>query len=145
MAGGGQEMNHKIKDIHSREELEDFIQKTVGKDAIPELVEKILSLPSGEIITFVCRQYDPVLGHRQQSIRVFHKLGEEMKIPHLHGREEIYQYLNSITEIDKNDIDSLANQMLQTPSGDTYTIILKYANSELCKQLDCVVFHNKDK
>ena len=69
---GGQEMNHKIKDIHSREELEDFIQKTVGKEAIPELVEKILSLPSGEIISFVCRQYDPVLGHRQQSIRVFH-------------------------------------------------------------------------
>lgn len=73
------------------------------------------------------------------------KGGEEMKIPHLYGREEIYQYLNSITEIDKNDIDSLANQMLQTPSGDIYTIILKYANSELCKQLDCVVFHNKDK
>ena len=71
--------------------------------------------------------------------------GEEMKIPHLYGREEIYQYLNSITEIDKNDIDSLANQMLQTPSGDIYTIILKYANPELCKQLDCVVFHNKDK
>ena len=71
--------------------------------------------------------------------------GEEMKIPHLYGREEIYQYLNSITEIDKNDIDSLANQMLQTPSGDIYTIILKCANSELCKQLDCVVFHNKDK
>ena len=69
---GGQEMNHKIKDIHSREELEDFIQKTVGKEAIPELVEEILSLPSGEIISFVCRQYDPVLGHRQQSIRVFH-------------------------------------------------------------------------
>lgn len=72
MAGGGQEMNHKIKDIHSREELEDFIQKTVGKEAIPELVEETLSLPSGEIISFVCRQYDPVLGHRQQSIRVFH-------------------------------------------------------------------------
>ena len=72
MAGGGQEMNHKIKGIHSREELEDFIQKTVGKEAIPELVEEILSLPSGEIITFVCSQYDPVLGHRQQSIRVFH-------------------------------------------------------------------------
>lgn len=70
--------------------------------------------------------------------------GEEMKIPHLYGREEIYQYLNSITEIDKNDIDSLANQMLQTPSGDIYTIILKYANSELCKQLDWVVFHNSD-
>ena len=69
---GGQEMNHKIKDIHSREELEDFIQKTVGKEAVPELVEEILSLPSGEIISFVCRQYDPVLGHRQQSIRVFH-------------------------------------------------------------------------
>ena len=69
---GGQEMNHKIKDIHSREELEDFIHKTVGKEAIPELVEEILSLPSGEIISFVCRQYDPVLGHRQQSIRVFH-------------------------------------------------------------------------
>ena len=67
--------NSQIKDIHSREELEDFIQKTVGKKAIPELVEKILSFPSGEIITFVCRQYDPVLGHRQQSIRVFHKLG----------------------------------------------------------------------
>lgn len=63
-------MNHKIKDIHSREELEDFIHKTVGKEAIPELVEEILSLPSGEIISFVCRQYDPVLGHRQQSIRV---------------------------------------------------------------------------
>ena len=65
-------MNHKIKDIHSREELEDFIQKTVGKEAIPELVEEFLSLPSGEIISFVCRQYDPVLDHRQQSIRVFH-------------------------------------------------------------------------
>ena len=65
-------MNHKIKDIHSREELEDFIHKTVGKEAIPELVEEILSLPSGEIISFVCRQYDPVLGHRQQPIRVFH-------------------------------------------------------------------------
>ena len=64
-------MNHKIKDIHSREELEDFIHKTVGKEAIPELVEEILSLPSGEFISFVCRQYDPVLGHRQQSIRVF--------------------------------------------------------------------------
>ena len=38
-------MNHKIKDIHSREELEDFIQKTVGKEAIPELVEEILSPP----------------------------------------------------------------------------------------------------
>lgn len=72
MAEGGEEMNHKIKDIHSREELEDFIQKNIGKDAIPTLVEKILSLPSGEIISFVCRQYDPVLGHRQQSIRVFH-------------------------------------------------------------------------
>ena len=72
MSQGGQEMNHKIKDIHSREELEDFIQKTVGKEAIPELVEEILSLPSGEIISLVCRQYDPVLGHRQQSIRVFH-------------------------------------------------------------------------
>ena len=65
-------MNHKIKDIHSREELEDFIHKTVGKEAIPELVEEILSLPSGEIISFVCRQYDPVLGHRQQAIRVFY-------------------------------------------------------------------------
>ena len=65
-------MESNIKDIHSREELEDFIQKTVGKEAIPELVEKILSFPSGEIITFVCSQYDPVLGHRQQSIRVFH-------------------------------------------------------------------------
>lgn len=66
-------MNHKIKDIHSREELEDFIHKTVGKEAIPELVDKILSHPSGTSFIFVCRQYDPVLGHRQQSIRVFHK------------------------------------------------------------------------
>ena len=74
MSQGGQEMNHKIKDIHSREELEDFIQKTVSKEAIPELVEEILSLPSGKIISFVCRQYDTVLGHRQQSIRVFHNL-----------------------------------------------------------------------
>lgn len=65
-------MNHKIKDIHSREELEDFIQKTVGKEAIPELVDKILSHPSGTSFIFVCRQYDPDLGHRQQSIRVFH-------------------------------------------------------------------------
>ncbi len=65
-------MNSNIKDIHSREELEDFIQKTIGKEAISELVEKILSLPSGEIISFVCRQYDPVLGHKQQAIRVFH-------------------------------------------------------------------------
>lgn len=69
---GGQEMNHKIKDIHSREELEDFIQKTVGKEAIPELVEKILSHPSGTSFIFVCRQYDPDLGHRQQEVRVFH-------------------------------------------------------------------------
>ena len=46
MAGGGQEMNHKIKDIHSREELEDFIQKTVGKEAIPELVKDNLSIIS---------------------------------------------------------------------------------------------------
>ena len=38
-----------LKDIHSREELEDFIQKTVGKEAILELAEEILSLPSGEI------------------------------------------------------------------------------------------------
>lgn len=72
MVEGGEEMNHQVKDIHSREELEDFIQKTVGKEAIPELVEKILSLPSGEIISFVCRQCDPILGHRQQAIRVFH-------------------------------------------------------------------------
>ena len=72
MAEGGEGMNSPIKDIHSREELEDFIQKIVGKEAIPELVEKILSLPSEKTITFVCRQYDPVLGHRQQSIRVFH-------------------------------------------------------------------------
>lgn len=64
-------MNHKIKDIHSREELEDFIQKTVGKEAIPELVEEILSLPSGEIISFVCRQYDPVLGHIDDNQSVF--------------------------------------------------------------------------
>ena len=67
MAEGGQEINHKIKDIHSREELEDFIHKTVGKEAIPELVEEILSLPSGEIISFVCRQYDQflVIGNNQ--------------------------------------------------------------------------------
>ena len=60
-------MKHQIKDIHSREELEDFIQKTVGKEAIPELVEEILSLPSGEIISFVCRQYDQflVIGNNQ--------------------------------------------------------------------------------
>ena len=42
-------MNHKIKDIHSREELEDFIQKAVGKEAIPELVDKILSHPSAQV------------------------------------------------------------------------------------------------
>ena len=71
-------MNSKIKDIYSREELDDFIQKTISKDAIPELSEKILSYPSGTIISFVCRQFDPVLGHRQQAIRVFHKLGQEM-------------------------------------------------------------------
>lgn len=65
-------MNSNIKDIHSREELEDFIQKTIGKNAIPDLSEKILSYPSGTIISFVCRQYDPVLGHRQQAIRVFY-------------------------------------------------------------------------
>lgn len=63
-------MNHKIKDIHSREELEDFIQKTVGKEITQELVEKFLSLPSGEIVSFVCRQYNPVFGHKQQSIRI---------------------------------------------------------------------------
>lgn len=61
-----------IIDIHSREELIDFLRKIFDESRIPDLADKILSLPSGEYVTFVCRQYDPRLGHRQQAIRVFH-------------------------------------------------------------------------
>lgn len=61
-----------IKDFHSIEELENFLQSIMDKSRISEALKKILSYPSGTIISFVCRQRDPSLGHRQQSIRVFH-------------------------------------------------------------------------
>ena len=53
-------------------ELENFLQSIMDKSKISETLKKILSYPSGTIIIFVCRQRDPLLGHRQQSIRVFH-------------------------------------------------------------------------
>lgn len=61
-----------IKDFHSIEELENFLQSIMDKSKISETLKKILSYPSGTFIIFVCRQRDPLLGHRQQSIRVFH-------------------------------------------------------------------------
>lgn len=61
-----------IIDIHSREELIDFLQKIIDESEIPDIANKILSQPSGEYVTFFCRQYDPHLSHRQQVIRVFH-------------------------------------------------------------------------
>ena len=64
-----------ILDIHSREELVKFLQNIVAENEINDLVNKILSYPSGTNFIFVCRQFDPDdpgLGHRQQVIRVFH-------------------------------------------------------------------------
>lgn len=41
-----------IIDIHSREELIDFLQKIIDESEIPDIANKILSQPSGEYVTF---------------------------------------------------------------------------------------------
>lgn len=64
--------SNNIIDIHSRKELINFLQKIIAKSEISTLADKIMSHPSGTDYIFVCRQYDPHLGHRQQVIRVFH-------------------------------------------------------------------------
>ena len=63
-------------DIHSREELVEFLQNIIAENEISTLADKILSHPSGTSFIFVCRQYDPNLGHRQQVVRVFHNSGK---------------------------------------------------------------------
>lgn len=62
----------KVIGIHSREEMVDFLRKIFDESEIPDLVDTILSQPSGQLVIFVCRQFDSNLGHRQQAIRVFH-------------------------------------------------------------------------
>lgn len=61
-----------VLDIHSRDELIKFLKNIIAENEISELADKILSHPSGTNFIFVCRQFDPNLGHRQQVIRVFH-------------------------------------------------------------------------
>ena len=63
---------NKILEIHSRVELVNFLHKLIAESEISTLADKILSYPSGTDFTFVCRQFDPDLGHRQQTVRVFH-------------------------------------------------------------------------
>ena len=62
---------NKVLEIHSREELVKFLHKIIEEET-STLADKILSYPSGISFIFVCRQYDPVLGHRQQEVCVFH-------------------------------------------------------------------------
>ena len=66
-----------IIDIHSREELTKFLRSIIDDDSrISNLADEILSQPSGELISFVCRQADDLppqdLRHKQQVIRIFH-------------------------------------------------------------------------
>lgn len=63
---------NKVLEIHSRAELERFLCDIIAENEIATLADKILSYPSGTNFIFVCRQYDPDLGHRQQEVRVFH-------------------------------------------------------------------------
>ena len=67
---------NRVLEIHSRVELVKFLRRIIAESEIPALVDKILSHPSGTDFTFVCRQYDPDLGHRQQTVRVFHNEGK---------------------------------------------------------------------
>ena len=68
-----------VLEMHSREELIQFLQNIIADDKIPDLADKILSYPSGTDFIFVCRQIDPddpCLGHKQQVLRIFHNEGK---------------------------------------------------------------------
>lgn len=65
---------NKVLEIHSRVELVNFLHNIIAEGEIPALVDKILTHPSGTDFIFVCRQFEPDFGHRQQAVRVFHNL-----------------------------------------------------------------------